>query len=365
MPICINSAACHDRLVEGRKDMNIKSAISSTAKSIFSAPQTTEAIETFLNLPRLRLANLNTPIERVDRLRELIPGAPHLYVKRDDLTGYFGGGNKLRKLEYVMADARANKATTVITTGSITSNLARTTAAVARRFGLKCVLVLNGGDPKSARANSRVAELLGVEVYAVASRQQRDETMNEVAEALERGGERVYKIPLGASNDVGSFGMVAAMEEVIVQQLELGEQFDAIVLATSSGGTQAGLEVAKRLFGLDHLRIHGVSADDPAHEIKDAALNAINPMLNKLGLTTVVKADELQVDDEFIGEGYGINTPESREALKLFADAEGLLLDPVYTSKGAAGLIAYCRREVFKPTDRVLFWHTGGVMTIF
>ena len=333
--------------------------------STISSPKFSGAVENFLSLPRLRLANLNTPIERVDRLRQQIPGAPQLYVKRDDLTGYFGGGNKLRKLEYVMADAVAQKATTVITTGSITSNLARTTAAVAKRLGLKCVLVLNGGDPQSARANYRVAELLNVEVHSVRSRQQRDEKVNELAEGLERSGERVYKIPLGASNDIGSFGMVAALEEIIVQQLELGEQFDAIVIATSSGGTQAGLEVAKRLFGLNNLRIMGVSADDPAAEIKQAALNAINPMLRKLGLTNIVTADELAVDDHFIGDGYGINSSESTEAMRLFADAEGLLLDPVYVSKGAAGLISYCRRGVFQKSERVLFWHTGGVMTLF
>jgi 1-aminocyclopropane-1-carboxylate deaminase/D-cysteine desulfhydrase-like pyridoxal-dependent ACC family enzyme len=135
-------------------------------------------------------------LNAADRLRQLIPGAPEIYVKRDDQTGYFGGGNKLRKLEYVMADVLAQGATTVITNGSITSNLARTTALVARRLGLKCVLVLNGGDPKTARANSRLAELLDVKVYSVSSRQERDEKMNEVAEALEREGERVYKIPL-------------------------------------------------------------------------------------------------------------------------------------------------------------------------
>src|SRR5262249_28108503 len=148
-----------------------------------------------------------------------------------------------------------------------------------RRLGLQCVLVLNGGDPKTARANSRLAEILNVKVYAVSSRQERDAKMDELAETLERRhGERVYKIPLGASNDVGSFGMVAALEELSVQQLELGEQFDAIVLATSSGGTQAGLEVAKRLFGYDSLRILGVSADDPADAIRDAALKAVVPM---------------------------------------------------------------------------------------
>src|SRR5687768_4568319 len=224
----------------------------------------TSAIDKFLNLKRLRLTNFSTPIERADRLRALIPGAPHIYIKRDDLSGYFGGGNKLRKLEYVMADALAKGATTVVTTGSITSNLARTTAAVARRLGLKCELILNGGDPKSARANSRVAELLNVKVHSVSSREERDLTRDRVARELEQQGEVVYKIPLGASNEVGSFGMVAAMEEVAIQQFELGEQFDAIVLATSSGGTQAGLEVAKRLFDYRGLRIFGVSADDPA-----------------------------------------------------------------------------------------------------
>lgn len=321
-------------------------------------------MENFINLKRLRLANLNTPIERADRLRKLIPGGPEIFIKRDDLTGYFGGGNKLRKLEYVMADALAQGATTVITNGSITSNLARTTALVARRLGLRCVLVLNGGDPKSARANSRIAELLDVKVYGVSSRQERDEKMDEIAELLEREGEVVYKIPLGASNDVGSFGMVAAMEEIGLQQLELGEQFDAVVLATSSGGTQAGLEVAKRLFGYEHLRIIGISADDPSHEIKAAALRAIVPMLKKLNLPSNVSADELTVDDSFTGPGYGIPTNESKEAMELFSKAEGLLLDPVYSSKGASGLIAYLRRGEFRKTDRVLFWHTGGLMTL-
>lgn len=323
-----------------------------------------EGVEEFSRLPRLRLANLTTPIEKLDRLRALIPGAPHLYVKRDDLTGYFAGGNKLRKLEYVFADALSKGATTVITTGSITSNLARTTAAVARRLGLKCELVLNGGDPKTARANSRVAELLNVRVHKVVSREERDLKMDQLALTLEAAGEVVYKIPLGASNEVGSFGMVAAMEEIGIQQLDLGEHFDAIVLATSSGGTQAGLEVGKRLFEYKSLRILGISADDPSSEIKEASLKAIVPMLQRLNLPSDISPENLHVDDSYIGDGYGINTDESREAMRLFSEAEGILLDPVYTSKGAAGFIDYCRRGEFKETDRVLFWHTGGVMTL-
>lgn len=322
------------------------------------------ALELFTNIPRFRLLNLNTPVERLDRLRQAIPGAPQLWIKRDDLTGYLGGGNKLRKLEYVMADALARGATTVVTTGSITSNLARTTALVARRLGLKCELILSGGDPIAARANSRVAELLDVKIHSVAASSERAARVQEVARELEARGERVYQIPLGASNEVGSFGMVAAFEELGIQQLEVGADFDVIVFATSSGGTQAGLEVGKRLFNYNHLRLLGVSADDPAETIKENALLAAGPMLSILGQSVMPAADELFVDESFIGAGYGIPTNESKEAMQLFAETEGILLDPTYTSKAAAGLIAYCREGRFKETDRVLYWHTGGVLSL-
>lgn len=326
--------------------------------------KSSKALELFTNVPRRRLINFNTPVERLERLRKAIPGAPQLWIKRDDLTGYLGGGNKLRKLEYVFADAFAHGATTIVTTGSITSNLARTAALVARRLGLRCELILSGRHPKSAHANWRVTELLGVKIHRVAASSERASRMKEVARELEARGERVYTIPLGASNEIGSFGMVSAFEELGIQQLELGEQFDAVVFATSSGGTQAGLEVGKRLFNYPDLRLLGVSADDPAATIKENVLLAVGPMLAMLGRSDLPAADELVVDEAFIGAGYAIATSESREAMRLFAVTEGVLLDPVYTSKAAAGLIAYCRERRFKPTDRVLFWHTGGVLTL-
>ena len=320
------------------------------------------ALELFTSIPRFRLVNLNTPVERLDRLRAAIPGAPQLWIKRDDLTGYLGGGNKLRKLEYVVADALARGATTIVTTGSITSNLARTTALIARRLGLKCELILSGGDPKAAHANWRIAELLDVKIHTVASSKDRTPRMKEIAEALERSGERVYVVPLGASNEVGSFGMVAAFEELGIQQLEIGEQFDAIVFATSSGGTQAGLEVGKRLFNYRHLRLLGISADDPADTIRESVTQAVGPMLSRLDQPEF--SGDLDIDTNFIGEGYAIPTAESREAMQLFAETEGILLDPVYTAKAGAGLIAYCREGRFRASDRVLFWHTGGVLTL-
>jgi 1-aminocyclopropane-1-carboxylate deaminase/D-cysteine desulfhydrase-like pyridoxal-dependent ACC family enzyme len=227
---------------------------------------------------------------------------------------------------------------------------------------LKCELILSGRHPKSAHANWRVTELLGVKIHRVAASSQRASRMQEVAQELEARGERVYQIPLGASNEIGSFGMVSAFEELGIQQLEFGEQFDAIVFATSSGGTQAGLEVGKRLFNYPDLQLLGVSADDPAETIKENSLLVIGPMLAMLGLSDMVR--ELSVDERFIGDGYAIPTSESQEAARIFAETEGVLLDPVYTSKAAAGLIAYCREGRFKQSDRVLFWHTGGVLTL-
>ena len=322
------------------------------------------ALELFTRVPRHRLLNLNTPIERLDRLRQTIPGAPQLWIKRDDLTGYLGGGNKLRKLEYVMAHALAKRATTIVTTGSITSNLVRTTALVAKRLGMNCEVILSGGELQAARANWRVVELLGVKVHRVRASNERASRMEEVARGLEDRGERVYRIPLGASNEIGSFGMVAAFEELGLQQLELGEEFDAIVFATSSGGTQAGLEVGKRVFNYPNLRLLGVSADDPAETIEENVLHAVGPMLSQLGRSDVPSQRDLFVDDAFIGEGYAVPTKESQKAFNLFAETEGILLDPVYSSKAAAGLLAYCREGRFKTTDRVLFWHTGGVLTL-
>jgi D-cysteine desulfhydrase family pyridoxal phosphate-dependent enzyme len=321
--------------------------------------------ERYKSLPRVSLVNLSTPLEKCDRLRAAIPGAPHLYIKRDDCLGYLVGGNKLRKLEYVMADARRRQATTVLTVGGTTSNHARVTAMVACRLGLKCHLILNGQPTANPTGNLRIDKLLGVDVHFVQTRQQRNSTMSELARDLEKKGERVYTVPLGASNEVGSFGFVAALEELLRQEKELGIRFDAIVCSSSSGGTQAGLEVGKRLFGRPDLQVIGVSPDDSSEQVKGYVLKAANPMLSLLGLPEIKDSAVVTADDTQVGGGYRVATERSKEAEKLFLRSEGLLLDPVYTAKAAAGLIDCCRRRRFTPDRHVLFWHTGGLIALF
>ncbi len=342
------------------QDMTLTGKAPGDACSVQEAP-----LDKFHQIERVRLVDFNTPIERCDRLREKIPGAPNLFIKRDDYAGYLGGGNKLRKIEYLMDEIIKTRTTSVITVGSIQSNHARVMSMVARRFGLKCVLVVNGRPAKRPTGNFLVNSLLGVKVFAVNSRAEREPKMQEIAGRLERAGEHVYQVPLGASNEIGAFGMVGAFEEVCSYQLTTGIKFDAIFLASSSGGTQSGLEVGKRLCGYPEMEIFGISPDDSIAEIKNNIVSIMKPMLNRLGMDTAVASEDIQVDDHYIGKGYGISSAASLRAARMFQQTEGILLDPVYTSKAAAALIDYCRKGRFGPSQNVLFWHTGGLLALF
>jgi 1-aminocyclopropane-1-carboxylate deaminase/D-cysteine desulfhydrase-like pyridoxal-dependent ACC family enzyme len=324
-----------------------------------------QAIERFEQIPKMNLTCFSTPLEKCERLRKAIPGAPHIYVKRDDHIGYLCGGNKIRKLEYVMSDVLTQGATAVVTMGSFQSNHARATAMVSKRLGLECVLILNGEEPDDPRGNYKISHLLKAKVVPVTSREERLPKMEEVARSLEGRGERVYKVSLGASDEIGSLGLVKALDELVHQQQQMGIQFDAIIIGSSSGGTQAGLEVGKRMFGLSDLRILGISPDDPADDIKCVMERITGPMLSRLGMESDLKAESFIVDDSYIGVGYNHSTSLSEEATELFLETEGILLDPVYTSKSAAALIDYCRNGNFNPEDNVLFWHTGGLINLF
>jgi D-cysteine desulfhydrase family pyridoxal phosphate-dependent enzyme len=319
----------------------------------------------FRRLPRIPLIMPSSPIERCARLRAAVPGCPDLFVKRDDQHPFLCGGNKLRKLEYVMADVLEKKATIVLTTGGTQSNHARITAMVARRMGLKCILVLNGEDSPAPRGNFLLNRLVGADIHFVGSREEREPRARELAEALEKRGERVYVVPLGSSNEIGSFGLVAAMEEVAAAEKRLSLGFDTIVVSSSSGGTQAGLEVGKRLFGMDRIKVIGISPDDSAGEIIANIAKAMGPMLTTLGLEGNGIAAQITVDDGYSGEAYGVPTEASREACRLWSETEGILLDPVYTAKASAALFARIRSGMFQPSQRVLFWHTGGLVNLF
>lgn len=328
-------------------------------------PTDHEAVQRLESIPRVSLSTLDSPIEPCPRIGRHVDGMPALFVKRDDSVGSLVGGNKLRKLEYSMAHAIAIGATTVLTVGGVHSNMARITAQVSRRLGLKCELVLSGEPPERASGNALINQLLGVPVHHVDAREDRAAAMRRLAARLRSRGETVMAIPLGASDEIGSLGFVRAMGEFARQQTELGMRFDTIYFSTSSGGTQAGLEIGKRLFGLDDLALVGVSADNSRDMIADSVTAVANQMAERLELATTIDAGDLDIDVTQVGDGYGIATDLSTRATRLFAETEGILLDPIYTGKAAAAILDRAERGGFAPDDRVLFWHTGGLMNLF
>ncbi len=312
--------------------------------------------------PRVSIAHLPTPLEMLPRLTAHL-GGPQLWVKRDDQTGLATGGNKTRKLEFLVAEALAQGADTLITCGAAQSNHARQTAAAAARFGLACTLVLRGEPPPQAQGNLLLDELLGAEIVWSGA----DDLMarlEETADALRSRGRRPYVVPYGGSNPVGVCGYVAAMEELLAQAAQAGLSFDHIVLASSSGGTQAGLTVAARALGYRG-RILGISVDLPADPLRRRMAELATATADSLGLPLTFAPEDFAVEDGYRGGGYGVIGDLEREAIRLLARTEGLLLDPVYTGRAFGGLIDLIRRGAFSPQERVLFWHTGGVAGLF
>jgi L-cysteate sulfo-lyase len=322
-------------------------------------------IDNFLKIPKLSLAPLNTPVEKMERLAGVISGAPHLFIKRDDFIGQLVWGNKLRKLEYTIAHAISLGADTLITCGAVQSNHARTTAQVAKRLGLNCYLVLNGTEPEVPSGNYRVVKLMNIKVHIVPSREDREPEMIRIYENLSGKGKKPFIIPLGASDMYGVPGFVNAFLELMKQEKEMSKIITHIYLPTSSGGTQGGLEAGKRIVNRKDIRITGISADDSPDEIAGKVLACANPVLKIVGAKDLIQKEDLTIYSNFVGEGYGIPTTGSENAKRLFLENEGILLDDTYTSKAAAGLIDHCESGMFKKTDNVLFWHTGGLINLF
>lgn len=308
---------------------------------------------------RLHFAHLPTPIEELPRLSKKL-GGPRIFVKRDDQTGLAFGGNKTRKLEFLVAEAQAQGAQTLISAGAMQSNHCRQTAAAAAKFGMECILVLNGQHPEQPSANLLLDFLFDADVVWVADRKDRDAVLKQTYETALAGGVNPYLVPYGGSSPTGALGYAFAVEELMGQGLKP----DWIVFATSSGGTHAGLTLGARLFKCE-ARILGISIDEPVKALKANVSALASAASEKLGKRINFKGDDVLANDEYCTAGYGVFGPGEQEAINLFAENEGLLLDPVYTGRAAAGMIDLIRRGVFQESETVLFWHTGGQPALF
>jgi D-cysteine desulfhydrase family pyridoxal phosphate-dependent enzyme len=327
-----------------------------------------KAIDRFNDIRRLSFGHYPTPVEELPRLRAELAletgSCPRIFAKRDDYTGPGFGGNKVRKLEYVLAQAVADGAEAVITSGGLKSNHARVTAAMCARLGLRCTLVMNpaavmheGLSPASLAMDA----MYGAEVVRVGSRAERAPTVEAIAWKLRSEGRNVAVIPLGASMPLGAMGFVRAVSEAKSQVEAMDVKIDWIFHSSSSGGTQAGIAAGCRLFDWQ-VKVMGVSPDDPSDSIAADVSRNIRGLSEMLDLALDEKVEVL---DEYTGEGYGIPSPHGDEAIALLARTEGITLDPVYTAKAMAALIDWIRKGRLSADENALFWHTGGQLALF
>ncbi|WKZ47670.1 MAG: D-cysteine desulfhydrase family protein [Anaerolineales bacterium] len=311
------------------------------------------------HIPRLHFAHLPTPIEDILRLSAHL-GGPRLLVKRDDQTGLAFGGNKTRKLEFLVAEAQEQGARTLISGGALQSNHCRQTAAAAARFGLDCILVLNGEMPDKPSANLLLDQLFGAEIIAIPDRNERDRVLQETFDKANADGRKPYLVPYGGSSPTGALGYAFAVEELMGQNANP----DWIVFGTSSGGTHAGLVLGQRVFGFKG-KVLGISIDESEEWLKSRVSQIASEASEKLGERIEFTPADVVANADYCAAGYGVLTDAEREAVKLFAKYEGLLLDPVYTGRAAAGMIDLIRKGYFTKEETVLFWHTGGQPALF
>jgi D-cysteine desulfhydrase family pyridoxal phosphate-dependent enzyme len=312
-------------------------------------------------LARLKLAALPTPLEEAPRLTAALGGA-RILIKRDDLTGLAFGGNKTRKLEYLIADAAARGADVVLTVGAAQSNHCRQTAAAARKAGLRAILVLGRSEHNELQGNLLLDALLDADVRLVDGNAAA--AMEQVAEEERRRGARPYLIPGGGSNGLGSLGYAQCVLELQTQLLDRGAGVDYLYLSSGSGGTQGGLVLGAKMFSAGY-RIVGVSPGGRAEGVRAASLRAATEGARLLGLPIELSETDFVVHDEYVGPGYAVPTEASNEAIRLFAQTEGLIIDPVYTAKAAAGLIDHVRSRRIPADATVVFLHTGGTPALF
>ena len=321
----------------------------------------------FQQFSRVSLCHQPTPIESMPRLSAHL-GGPNLFIKRDDCTGLATGGNKTRKLEFLVGEAIREKADMLVTQGAVQSNHVRQTAAAAAKVGMKCHVLLERRVPGRSDAYEETGNVLLDDIFG-ATREFRPPNLDMNAEAeavtekLRADGHRPYFIPGGGSNAIGALGYANCAQEIADQCAQSDRHFDWLVMGTGSTGTQAGLVAGFNAIGYD-LPVMGISVRQPRERQMNAVHALTQKTLEKLGAEGI-SLKKILVDDGYVGEGYGMPADTTLEAINLTAQKEGILLDPVYSAKGMAGLIGLIRQDFFKPTDSVLFLHTGGATALF
>lgn len=318
--------------------------------------------------PRVFLAHLPTPLERLDRLTRELNG-PEIWIKRDDCTGLSTGGNKTRKLEFLMAEALEQGADTVITQGATQSNHARQTAAFAARLGMDCHILLEdrtGSEDPNYNFNGNVLldHLHGATTEKRPGGADMQAEMESVAEKLRTDGRKVYVIPGGGSNPTGALGYVNCAFELLGQANDRGLAVDHLVTATGSAGTHAGLVTGLKAMNA-RIPLLGFGVRAPKEKQEENVFNLAARTAEKLGCPGVVERGDVVADCDYVGSGYGVPREDTLEAIRMFAELEAILLDPVYTGKAAAGLIDYCRKGRFKKGEKLVFLHTGGAAALF
>ncbi|PWQ97602.1 D-cysteine desulfhydrase [Leucothrix arctica] len=318
--------------------------------------------------PRLNFAHLATPLEPMTSLSKHL-GGPNLWVKRDDCTGLAGGGNKTRKLEFLMGDAIEKGADTIITQGATQSNHARQTAAIATKMGMQCHILLEdrtGSKDVDYNYNGNVLldQLYGATLAKLAANTDMNKAMEDLAETLRAEGKKPYIIPGGGSNPIGALGYVNAAIETLTQANDMGLKIDRVVHATGSAGTQAGL-VTGFVATNSLIPVLGIGVRAPQELQEGNVFRLAEKTAEHLGIPGTVKREDVVANCDYVGEGYGIPTAGGIEAIELFARHESLLLDPVYSAKGAAGLIDLIRKGTFEKDENIVFLHTGGSQALF
>lgn len=316
-------------------------------------------------LPKQLLGFFPTPLHSLSRLSDYLDG-PHILIKRDDQSGLAFGGNKTRKLEYLLGDALNRDCDTVVTGGAAQSNHCRQTAAAAACVGLDCHLVIGGSEPDVLTGNVLLDRICNAKIHWSGA-ERKGESIPSLVESLVAEGRRPYNIPYGGSNSIGAVAFVEAYEELRKQANEANRKIDSIVFASSSGGTQVGLSLGARIHG-DTVRVQGVAIDkdeDADASFMERLVDLANNTCKELRLAERFCEDDLFLRDEFYGDGYGVVGEAEREAISLLARFEGILLDPVYTGRAFAGLLSMIRNGEFTREETVVFWHTGGTPALF